>query len=179
VAITQQQVTPQLDARQHEAIAKVDLTIINPSPRSQSVKLSLQLQPQNFAGAADPPLQQEQRLNPGVNHVTVNLPTLDPHLWWTWEHGRPDLYVVKTQILTAQQQVLDNKNTTFGFRTILYHPQSQVWELNGRRIFLRGTNYIASQWLSEMTPAKYTRDLNLMQAANINAIRVHAHIEPI
>ncbi len=176
IAITRQQVTPQLDARQHEAIAKVDLTILNPSNRSQSVQLAFQLTPQNFSGSADSPIRQEQRLQPGINQVTVNVPTIDPHLWWTWEHGRPDLYVLKTQISSAKQ-VLDQIDTSFGFRTVLYNPQSQIWELNGRRTFLRGTNYISSQWLSEMTPTKYQRDLKLMQAANINAIRVHAHIE--
>jgi beta-mannosidase len=176
VAIIQQQVTPELDARYQNAIARVDLIIINPTPKQQPVRLSLQLQSVNFQEPIDKPIIQEQLLKPGTNQITINIPKTDPHLWWTWEHGKPDLYKVKTEIL-SKNKLLDRSSTTFGFRTIRLNPQSQAWELNGRRIFLRGTNYIASQWLSEMTRAKYSIDLKLMQQANINSIRVHAHIE--
>ena len=37
-------------------------------------------------------------------------------------------------------------------------------------------NYIASPWLGEVKRQDYQRDLVLMQQANINAVRVHAHI---
>ncbi|WP_373540662.1 glycoside hydrolase family 2 protein [Chamaesiphon sp.] len=176
VAITQQQVTPKLDGRLQNGIAHVDLTIINHTAKPQAVKLSLQLQPINFQDTIDTPIIQEQILKPGTNQIAVDLPKPDPHLWWTWEHGKPDLYRVNTQIL-VKNKLLDRSSTTFGFRTIRRNPQSQSWELNGRRMFLRGTNYIASQWLSEMTREKYSIDLKLMQQANINSIRVHAHIE--
>jgi beta-mannosidase len=176
VAITQQQVTPKIAANLKNAIAHVDLKIINPHPQPAQVKLSLQLQPANFQDPEDRAIIREQILKPGINQISIDLPKANPHLWWTWEHGKPDLYQLNTQIL-SQHKLLDRSSTTFGFRTIRRNPQSQAWELNGRRIFLRGTNYIASQWLSEMTKAKYAIDLKLMQQANINSIRVHAHIE--
>jgi beta-mannosidase len=176
VAITQQQVTPELDARFQNGIAHVDLTIINPTSKPQTVKLLLQLQTANFQDRSDTPIIQEQILKPGTSQISINIPKIAPHLWWTWEHGKPDLYRVKTEIL-SKNKLLDRSSTTFGFRTIRLNPQSQLWELNGRRMFLRGTNYIASQWLSEMTRDKYSIDLKLMQQANINSIRVHAHIE--
>jgi beta-mannosidase len=176
VAITKQQVTPELDDRFQNGIAHVDLTIINPTLKPQAVRLSLQLQPANFQEPPDSPIIQEQILKPGSNQIAVNIPKTNPHLWWTWEHGNPALYRVKTEIL-SKNKLLDRSSTTFGFRTIRLNPQSQSWELNRRRMFLRGTNYIASQWLSEMTRDKYSIDLKLMQQANINSIRVHAHIE--
>jgi beta-mannosidase len=176
VAITQQQVTPELDAHHQNGIARVELTIINPTPKQQPVRLSLQLQPINFQEPIDKPIIQEQLLKPGTNQITINIPKIDPHLWWTWEHGKPDLYRVKTEIL-SKNKLLDRSSTKFGFRTIRLNPQSQAWELNGHRMFLRGTNYIASQWLSEMTREKYSIDLKLMQQANVNSIRVHAHVE--
>ncbi|RMH74469.1 MAG: glycoside hydrolase family 2, partial [Calditrichaeota bacterium] len=46
----------------------------------------------------------------------------------------------------------------------------------GRRIFLRGTNYIGTQWLAEMNAERYGFDLGLMKQANINGVRVHAHV---
>jgi beta-mannosidase len=177
VAITHQEVTPQLDSRLQNGIAHVDLTIINPTSKPQTVKLVLQLQAANFQASPDLPVIQEQILNPGENQVAIDISKIDPHLWWIWEHGKPDLYKLNTQIL-VENKLLDRSSTTFGFRTIRRNPQSQAWELNGRRIFLRGTNYIASQWLSEMTREKYSIDLQLIQQANINSIRVHSHIEP-
>ncbi len=176
VSITQQQVTPELDAHYQNGIAHVDLTIINPTHKQQSVRLSLQLQPVNFQDSIDKPIIQEQLLKPGTNQININIPKTAPHLWWTWEHGKPDLYRVKTEIL-SRNKLLDRSSTKFGFRTIRLNPQSQAWELNGHRMFLRGTNYIASQWLSEMTREKYSIDLKLMQQANVNSIRVHAHVE--
>jgi beta-mannosidase len=176
VAITHQKITPKLDASYQNSIAHVDLTIINPTSKPQTVKLSLQLQPVNFEDTPDSPIIQNQFLKPGANQIAIDLPKSNPHLWWTWEHGKPDLYRVKTEILD-KGKLLDRSSTTFGFRTIRLNPQSQAWELNERKIFLRGTNYIASQWLSEMTREKYSIDLKLIQQANINSIRVHAHIE--
>ncbi|MEN9627614.1 MAG: hypothetical protein RJA10_841, partial [Pseudomonadota bacterium] len=51
-----------------------------------------------------------------------------------------------------------------------------ITRINGQRLFIRGTNYIPTQWLSEMTPASYRRDLALMRTAHVNAVRVHAHV---
>lgn len=176
VAITQQQITPKLDASLQNAIARADLTINNSSPIDRTVQLSFQLQPANFSDTPDSPIVRTTTLKAGINHITMDIPKTHPHLWWTWEHGKPDLYQLTTQIF-AQDRLLDRSTSTFGFRTIRRNSQSKVWELNGQRIFLRGTNYISSQWLSEMTWDKYALDLKLMQQANINSIRVHAHIE--
>jgi beta-mannosidase len=76
----------------------------------------------------------------------------------------------------AGDNIIDNKIETFGFREVLYDKDKKVWLVNGKRLFLRGTNYIAPQWLGEMTDASFAHDVALMKAANVNAVRVHAHI---
>lgn len=53
-----------------------------------------------------------------------------------------------------------------------------VITLNGTPLFLKGTNYISSQYMGMMDEAAFRRDLQLMKAAHINTIRVHAHVEP-
>ena len=45
-----------------------------------------------------------------------------------------------------------------------------------RRLFIKGSNYIGSPWLSTMTRKKYLRDFRLVTAMNANAIRVHGHV---
>jgi beta-mannosidase len=64
----------------------------------------------------------------------------------------------------------------FGIRSIA-RDDDWVFRLNGRRFYARGTNYIATQWLSQADAAFYERDVRLMRDANLNAVRVHAHLE--
>ncbi|RTH18229.1 glycoside hydrolase family 2 TIM barrel-domain containing protein, partial [Thermus scotoductus] len=48
--------------------------------------------------------------------------------------------------------------------------------LNGRRLFLRGTNIIPTQWLAGYSEALAQKDVALLKEANLNAVRVHAHV---
>ena len=176
IAIDRVKITPHLYLKDQKAIAEVDLTLTYPGQTPEDVQVQLQLAPHNFPGVPDELIVEQRRLEPGVNHLKFHLVREKPRLWWTWEHGPPNLYKLKVSIVESGR-TLDRSETVFGFRTITFDPIAQVWKLNGKRLFLRGTNYIASQWLSEMTPEKYGFDLALMKQANINAVRVHAHIE--
>lgn len=117
-----------------------------------------------------------KKLRSGDSTVTLTIPVTAPSLWWPKEYGKPNLYKMNISIRQSGK-LLDQKEVTFGFREISVDPKTQEWKINGRRLFIRGTNYISSQWLSEMTPSRYASDIDLMQRANINAVRVHAHIE--
>lgn len=89
----------------------------------------------------------------------------EPRLWWTWDLGDQTLYTLK---------VLD-QTVTFGIREIRVDPDRRWW-LNGRPFFPRGTNLIPTQWLSEYDEAMIERDVALMRGANLNAVRIHAHV---
>ena len=69
------------------------------------------------------------------------------------------------------------KSIVTGFKSLVEN-QDKVRFLNGKPLFIKGTNYISSQYVTEMTEEKFRKDLELMKKAHINAIRVHAHIEP-
>ncbi|NET38612.1 MAG: glycoside hydrolase family 2, partial [Cyanothece sp. SIO1E1] len=159
----------------NRAIAQVNLTLNYPGPKPEDVEMELQLVPENFPGEPSAPLRGKHRLRPGINHLQFNLEQTAPKLWWTWEHGAPNLYRLRLSV-EKSGQILDQTTSVFGFRSINFDPEEQIWRLNGKRLFLRGTNYIASQWLSEMTEEKYSFDIGLMKQANINTVRVHAHI---
>ena len=175
IAINRVLVTPEIDFKTQQAVAQVDLDVTYPGKTTAAVAVQLQLVPDNFADAPDQAIIEQRNLKPGVNHLHFAIAKQHPRLWWTWEHGFPHVY--KLQInLTQSRQLLDQTEAKFGFRTIEYDQDAKIWKLNGRRIFIRGTNYIGSQWLSEMTPEKYSFDLGLIKQANINAVRVHAHI---
>jgi beta-mannosidase len=48
--------------------------------------------------------------------------------------------------------------------------------LNGKRLFLRGTNVIPTQFLSELNSEKIKQQIQLIKEVNVNIIRMHAHV---
>ena len=97
-----------------------------------------------------------------------------PGLWWTWDHGEPCLYRAEVGLsLGGGERVL--KSERFGIRK-LDVDKERGWRLNGKPFFPRGTNFIPAQWLSEYTPEKIRQDIELLLRANVNAVRVHAHV---
>ena len=142
-------------------------------PPAGAVELELVLAPHNFAG---PAVRRVLRVDPAAG-VPLRLALDAPaaRLWWPAGHGAPNLYRL-TVSARRGGRLLDRAERVFGFRSVAFDAPSGTWTVNGRRLFLRGTNYIPTQWLSQMGAADYARDLQLMRAAHINAIRVHAHV---
>ena len=168
-------VTPEINFKSDRGIAKVDLNLTYPGKLTKSVDIQLQLAPGNFSEIPGKVKSVKRQLKLGVNHLHFDVEQPNPRLWQTWDRGLPNLY--KLQVSISQgEQLLDSHQTKFGFRTIEYDREAMVWKLNGKRLFIRGTNYIGSQWLSELTPEKSNFDAFLMKQANINAVRVHAHV---
>jgi beta-mannosidase len=175
VAIADVLVTPQLQLEQNQAIANVDLLLTHPQDVADPVEIKMHLVPHNFSGSSSQTVTLTQQLKGTSDRIQLSIAQDNPKLWWSWEHGDPNLYKLAIEV-SQSGHLLDRKDVVFGFRSIQLEPKTKTWKLNGKPIFLRGTNYIATQWLSEMTPEKYSFDLALMKRANINAIRVHAHI---
>jgi beta-mannosidase len=157
---------------------QVELGVMNPAREPLSVQIELSLVPLNFLVNAPTGGSRTMTvlLKPGRNQLNLKLDCANTQLWWSWDRGAPNLYQWKASLQT-QGELLDEAGGPVGFRTIAVDPATNEWRLNGKRLFLRGTNYISTQWLSEMTAEKYNFDLSLMKRANINAIRVHAHVE--
>lgn len=113
---------------------------------------------------------------PGESRGRAEVVIERPALWWTWDLGEPNLYQLFARLVAADGATLDQRTEVFGVRSIRRDP-GWVFRLNGQRIYLRGSNYISTQWLSQADRAFYQRDLALMRGAHLNAIRVHAHLE--
>lgn len=92
-----------------------------------------------------------------------------PQLWWPRELGAAPLYHLS---LSAGS---DEQTHRFGIRT-LERDHRDRYIINGVPVFLRGTNYIGSIYLATLDRPTVQRDLELMLRANINAVRVHAHV---
>lgn len=149
--------------------------------------LRVECSPENFKGQS----YQAQVLleipeGESIHHIEVHTP--DPARWQPWDRGFQNLYRVSAHIIDCTY------TTLFGFRTI-YVDEHFNWYINGERYFVRGSNHLASQWLSELVfpeisfeknhpfggrkdPAPFLTDVGLMKQANLNMIRIHAHVLP-
>lgn len=129
--------------------------------------LVLRLLPDNFQGES---YQTERVLNlpPGRYNDALVWELPDLPRWDVWERGFPHVYRLEATLAG------ETLHTTVGFRTL---GQEGDWlTLNGRRLFLRGTNIIPTQWLAAYTAEQAQRDTRLLREANLNAARVHAHL---
>lgn len=102
-----------------------------------------------------------------------------PKLWRTWDYGSPNLYEMELEAYVGDE-LQGSQRVLFGIRRLSWDMGGGrfVFYLNGRRIFLRGANYISNFNLSKSTREFLERDLGLLREANMNFVRVHAHVEP-
>ncbi len=115
-----------------------------------------------------------QRVHRGWNRLEAALTIPDARLWWTWDQGRPDLYRLRLELRHGDRAPV-SISRIFGIR-LLDIRNLQLY-LNGRRLFLRGTNYGPADFrIAGVGREEYRRDLTLMREANMNALRVHGHV---
>ncbi len=133
--------------------------------RAAAGEFELTLSPRNFSAAA----RYQVTGAPGRFVIAVD----HPQLWWTWDHGKPNLYTLEVRLLNQQRQAVDARSFAVGIREI----EKIGWDfyLNRKRLFIRGTNYYHNLFLAEMTRPRYARDLDLMLGMNVNMIRLHCH----
>jgi beta-mannosidase len=127
----------------------------------------LTLSPRNFTS----PERIQVRASARASRLVI--PVANPQLWWTWDHGKPNLYTLDIRLLNAQGQAVDGQSLAVGIREI----EKIGWNfyLNRKKLFIRGTNYYYHLFMSEMHRSKYERDVKLMLGMNVNMIRVHCH----
>jgi beta-mannosidase len=93
-----------------------------------------------------------------------------PELWWSWDLGEQNLYNLK-----ISGNYLNAEQIKFGIREVQLNNKSEFY-LNRKKLFLRGTNVIPTQFLSELTNKKINEQVTLIKEANINILRMHAHV---
>ncbi len=157
--------------------------------------LRVTVTPDNFDGGVTYDADFELTVPLGTSRHAIRLTVPDVALWQPWDRGFPHLY----RVAVADPHHGLEHSATFGFRTVSADDRYR-WTINGRPYFIRGTNYIASQWLSETLFADiahseqhpfpppdgthvsgerwFERDVRLMRDANLNLVRVHAHVLP-
>jgi beta-mannosidase len=148
----------------------VDISVDSSSETSGHVSLSLA--PRNFTSQAAYELRGTIPLERGRSTQRLILHVEKPELWWTWDHGKPNLYSLKLAI-GSEDQVSDERRLAVGIREI----EHVDWKfyLNGKRMFIRGSNFYYHLFQSEVKRSDYERDFQLMRAMNINMLRLHCN----
>ncbi len=110
-----------------------------------------------------------------VVRLTVDTPPL--RRWWPWDQGAPHLCRVTVRLLDAHGDVMDEASVTTGVRTVRRERLAggAPWRfvVNDRPVFMRGANWTPADVLpGTVTPADYTRLLDMARNAGINFLRV-------
>ena len=126
----------------------------------------------------------EQRsLAAGENRVEWTVTVPHPELWWPWSMGAQPLFDVHVEVRLAADRpnggglavVSDTRTRRIGFRSVRL--RNWIFEINGERMFLKGSNHAPTRMaLAEASSTEVARDVELARAANLDILRVHAHI---
>lgn len=97
----------------------------------------------------------------------------DPKLWWPVNKGPQNLYDLKLTAL-VDGKVCDSLTTRFGIREITSDQNtpdgSRVFYINGRRLFIRGSNWIPEA-MCRADDARIEAELRYTRQSGINLLR--------
>lgn len=172
VRISRVKISPKIESEKlARIIVEVELENLD---YPKEVMVEIEVEPVNSSSEGKTSKFKHVFLSRGKNQLFFVLSMKRPQLWWTWDHGEQNLYYLLVSVRDGKN-VLDSLTERFGVREVRID-SGWNWYLNGLKIFIRGTNIIPTQWLSEYTPEKIREDMRLLKEANVNTVRVHAHV---
>jgi beta-mannosidase len=162
------------DLADHAAQIEAEVMVDAATPISAELRITFS--PQNFEGSPQS-FQHRIQLTRGDNELSVPATVEEPRLWWTHDQGFPHLYRVTIQVGPGgRKKPSDSVEFSYGVRT--FEMRDWIAHLNGRRLFVKGNNYGPGDTrLATMTRERFEQDLTLAKEANMNMLRLHAHIE--
>lgn len=128
------------------------------------------------------------RAHSGTASLRVRLDA--PQLWWPHDQGEPLLYRWALTLLDEQGTVLDRIERRFGLRRVALVMHDGAWQgfdrcpmprehapitlqVNGRRIFAKGTNYVSPDVFPALvTDGTYRIQLTLIRDAGLSLVRM-------
>jgi len=153
-----------------------DLELENRGKELIRTSVNLRVTPFNFKEDLCIERKRKVELQPGLNIIKLVVTIPNVRLWWTWDHGDPNLYSAELWLDTPYGPS-DYQNEQFGVKEVVHDDSTGHWFLNGKKIFLRGMRYYSSMFMSEITPERIQKDLNDMLDMTINSIRIGSHVE--
>ena len=111
----------------------------------------------------------------GENRLEWTVVVDEPDLWWPRVLGDQPLVDIAVSARLENGSVSDRRVRTTGLRSVRL--RNWILSVNGERLFAKGTNLGPTRMaLADATPAEIERDLDLAADANLDLVRVHAHV---
>jgi beta-mannosidase len=124
-----------------------------------------------------------------IHHLSHRTTLTPIQLWWPREQGPQPLYTVTASLQADDGAVLDRITRRIGFRRTRLVMNAGTWnvegfpksrsvppmtlEINGRRVFCKGTNWVNPEvFYGTLDAARYEELIDLACAANFNTLRV-------
>jgi beta-mannosidase len=119
-------------------------------------------------------LESEKHLAAGENRLEWTIGIPNPRLWWPWSLGEQPRYNVDVDVATELGSS-DARSRSLGLRRV--EMRNWIFSVNGERLFLKGANQGPIRMaLGEAEPVEFERDVRLAKEANLDFLRVHAHV---
>lgn len=130
-----------------------------------------------------------QKAGPVVPELQMQEVIHDVRLWWTHDHGPQNLYTSELQVYGPDGTLRQEEIRNFGFRRVRLVMSEGAWEdseafpksrnvapvqieLNGRRIFAKGTNWVAPEIFPGLVGEnQYGVLLDIARKTNFNILR--------
>ncbi len=124
----------------------------------------------------------------GENRLEWVVEVPDPQLWWPHTLGAQPRYDVRVEVKTGTADpgreaagpdealvVSDRRHRRIGLRSVTM--RDWIFSINGERLFLKGANQGPTKLaLAEASDDDFARDVALAKAANLDFLRVRAHV---
>jgi len=104
-----------------------------------------------------------------------------PRLWWPVGLGGQPLYEAELR-LVRDGKTLDKLTVPFGIRTVercagsmqrtSYEAKEWIFRVNGKSMFVKGSNWMPIDALADVSPAQYAWELGMMRDAGVQMLRV-------
>lgn len=141
--------------------------------------VAVSVHPKNFEGEGFGFTVSFTKQNFGKETFRYRFRVEDPHLWWPNGHGAQDLY--ETEVLFVPEQDLPSYDrSSFGIRTIEMGPLpggvredrlNLTYVVNGKPIFVKGTNWCTTDVLLRFPDERYDRFLTLLRDQHVQLLR--------
>ena len=163
------------EANEEHGRLSLEVTL-DPGDDPQPVPLAARL----FATVTDPSgailteTQRDVMLAAGDNTLSWTVDVDGAPLWWPWRFGEQPLCQVEVRVEVAGAPS-DHRRLRTAFREVRMHD----WQftVNGEALFLMGSNQGPTRMaLADATPAELARDVELAIDANLDLLRLHAHV---
>ena len=156
----------------------VDL-ILRTGGLKASGKVTVNIYPKNFEGenfCFEVPFTKE---NDGDKTLHYRFKIKNPKLWWPNGHGKANLYAADVTF-APDNDIPTHCSTSFGIRTVEMGPLPDgpredtlnfTYIINGKPIFVKGSNWCTTDALLRFTDERYDRFLTLIQKQHIQLLR--------